>query len=82
MLFPLEEHGIERWHLNKIWEYPEIVTELDKIMGIDIQDLQENKLSVTLTVLELIDQIEDKEIRNSANRLLQLFIDIRTRYGN
>ena len=42
----------------------------------DIQNLQENKLSVELTVLELIDQIEDKEIRNSANRLLQLFIDM------
>jgi DNA-binding response OmpR family regulator len=72
---PLEEHGIERWHLNEIWKYPEIVSELVKILRMDIQDLQEDKLSVTLTVLELIDQIEDKEIRNSANRLFQFFLE-------
>lgn len=74
MFLPLEDHGIEQWHLNKIWEYSEIVSEIDKITKMEGQDLQENELSVTLDVLELIDQIDDEEIKNSANRLLQLII--------
>jgi len=80
MLLPLEEHGIERSHLDKIWKYPEIVSEIDKISEMEGQYLQENKLSVTLTVLELIDQMEDEEIRNSADRLLQLIIDRNVEY--
>ena len=79
-LLPLEGHGIEQWHLNKIWEYPEIVSEIDKISKMEVQDLQENELSVTLDILELIDQIEDEEIRNSANRLLQLLINRKVEY--
>jgi len=75
LLYPLEEHGIEKWHLNKIWEYPEIVRVIDKITLMDGKELRDNELSITIKVFELIDLIEDKEIKNSANRLIQLIMD-------